>query len=73
LTNRPHSRFEHVFAVVRIEGDLVKNGGENAVYVTRIFRRQEDAEQEVARLNELNQHKGCRYFWQLTRLVHSAY
>jgi hypothetical protein len=39
------------------------------VTVKEVLLSQERAEVEVERLNKLNSEKGCRYFWQYTRLV----
>jgi hypothetical protein len=72
MTNKPHSKYEHVFAVVRIDEDLAQGGSDNANYITKVLRNQEDAEREVERLNHLNQSKGFRYFWQLTRIEPST-
>lgn len=37
------------------------------VKIKEVFTNPEHAEQEVARLNELNKDKGCHYFWQGAR------
>lgn len=57
-----------VYAVVRIDENLSETL-ENCITIKEIVWSIEEAESEVARLNELNQSKGCRYFWQHTRLI----
>jgi hypothetical protein len=42
---------------------------ENRVTVTRVVHDETTARAEVDRLNALNGGKGCRYFWQTTRLA----
>ena len=39
------------------------------VTVKKVLWSQEEAEAEVERLNQLNSDKGCRYFWQYTRVA----
>jgi hypothetical protein len=65
------------FAVIRLDydlRDLSSSGGATpqasmTVTVKEVLLSQERAEVEVERLNKLNSEKGCRYFWQYTRLV----
>ena len=57
------------FAIVRVEvldDETIELG--HRITVKRILRDQSEAEAEVERLNELNGAKGCRYFWQCTRV-----
>jgi hypothetical protein len=53
------------FAIVRVEAEIERD--EERFTVTRIVWDEDVAEAEVSRLNELNDDKGCRYFWQATR------
>ena len=53
------------FAIVRIDGYA---DPEDAVYVKRVVWSQDLASAEVERLNRLSADKGCRYFWQYTRV-----
>ena len=58
-----------VFAIIRVDkfhDESVKL--ENKITAVKIVRRQELAQQEVGRLNQLNTAKDCIYFWQATRL-----
>lgn len=58
---------ERVYAVLRAEEEVTNP--EWHITVTKVLRSQSAAEQEVARLNQLNAEKGCRYFLQATQLV----
>ena len=67
--NKPSKKYLHVFAVIRV--DTFHDSSthvEDKITVTKIFRTQESAEQEVERLNKLNAQKGSIYFWKITRL-----
>ena len=64
--SRTHRDRAQVFAVIRFDPDI--SAIEDQITVTEIVSEQSIAEAEVARLNELNAAKGCRYFWQPTRL-----
>lgn len=57
---------ETVYAVVQY--DFGVGEPEHRVTVKEILWSRELAETEVERLNHLNAQKGCRYFWQATRL-----
>ena len=61
-------RNTQVYAVVRIDNYLTAEL-ENNITIKEIVWSLEEAEAEVARLHELNASKGCRYFWQSTRLI----
>ncbi len=37
--------------------------------ITKVYTTPEEAQAEVARMNDLNADKGCRYFVQVGRLV----
>jgi hypothetical protein len=65
--NTPHSKYRHVFAIIRWDPDMA--AVEHQVTVTKIVQTEQIAEAEVQRLNALNSAKGCRYFAQLTRLM----
>ena len=65
---KANQRYEHGFAVVRVDRFLdVSSAPQNAVTVTKVLLSQAEAEAEVARLNQLNKEKAT-YFWQITRL-----
>jgi hypothetical protein len=63
-TDRPT---QQLFAIVRFDSESPTP--EAGFTVKEIVRSLEVAETEVARLNRLNSSKGCRYFWQATRMV----
>jgi hypothetical protein len=70
------------FAIVRVEpfhdhrpADFLEPGsgpeigvGQFSVTVKEVVLDRAEAEREVERLNRLNETKGCRYFFQMTRL-----
>lgn len=66
----PNSRYRHAFAIVRIDLFQVdlEMAPENRVFVPKVVWTQQEAEAEVARLNEVNRDKNCLYFFRLTRL-----
>lgn len=55
-----------LYAVIRI--DDFQTDDESRFTVKEIVLSEEEAVSEVDRLNQLNSPKGCRYFWQYTRL-----
>jgi hypothetical protein len=60
---------KQVYAILRY--DEFQNATvsiEDRITVTRIVHDEGTADAEVRRLNDLNREKGCRYFWQTTRL-----
>jgi hypothetical protein len=68
---KPHSRFQHIYAILRIDLPVGQENPENSVSVVKVFSSKVSAEKEVSRLNELNSEKGCRYVLQTTRLMPS--
>jgi hypothetical protein len=63
-------RKEQVYAIVRIDGFHDQSAPlEETITVKEVVWSIEQAEAEVSRLNKLNESKGCRYFWQTTRLI----
>lgn len=73
--NAAHSKYPHVFAVVRVD-EFASPGVdiEGRVTVTKVVDSVEKAAAEVDRLNALREKAagGSRYFWQMTRLVSSS-
>jgi hypothetical protein len=57
---------EPAYAIVRVDGDGADD--EARFTITRVVWEQAFAESEVRRLSEINADKGCRYFWQYTRV-----
>ncbi len=67
-----HSKFRHLYAVLRIDLPVNADSPENSIAVVKVFSSKFAAEQEVSRLNKLNSGKGCRYVLNITRLVPSV-
>lgn len=71
-SNRPNSRFRHLHVVVRLDEFYDEDTPlEHKVSLTKAFWTEEQAENEVVRMNELNQGKGCQYIRLFARLVES--
>jgi hypothetical protein len=63
----------HAYAVIRLDAYLAPDVPiRERITVKKVVASQEVAEQEVARLNDLNADKGCEYFWQVTRVEEST-
>jgi len=67
--DQPHSKFKHVYAIVRIDTPLDHAYPENSVAVVKVLMSKPDADAEVSRLNQLNRDKGCVYISCTTRLI----
>jgi hypothetical protein len=61
---KPNKKFKHVYAIVRHD----QWGDKQSFSVVKVVFDADYADQEVKRLNNLNQHKGCKYESQVTRL-----
>jgi hypothetical protein len=69
----PNSKYDHAFAIIRVDSfHGLEAAPEEAVTVTKVVFDQEAAKAEVARLNGLNEGKGCTYFWHITRVERSG-
>lgn len=69
MGDKPHSKFQHVYAVVRFDFPVDQDRPENSVMVVKVFRSEDAADQEMFRLNKLNAAKGSRYEVRTSRLV----
>lgn len=65
---RQHSRYRHVYAVVRIDFPVDADQPENSVSVVKVFASKEAAERDTARLNAVNADKCCAYHTYVTRM-----
>lgn len=65
----PHSKYPHVYAIVRIDSCTDPSSFENCATVVKVFLSHELADQEVDRLRKLNHGKSCTYVVQTTRLI----
>ena len=69
MTQTPHSKFRHVYAIVRIDESAEPDVPlEEKINITKVPWTEQDADLEVERLTHLNASRGCRYVWLLTRL-----
>ena len=66
---KPHSRFPHIYAIVRIDLPVNPKNPENNIAVVKVFSSQPDAEAEARRLNEINKEKECTYILYTTRFA----
>ena len=55
------------YAIIRLDLDPIYSE-EDRYTVKRVMWSEVEAAAEVARLNEVNADKNCRYFWQYTRV-----
>ena len=72
IDSRPgnaHSKYPHVYAIIRFEMDVPPTRIEHSATVVKIRSSLEFAEKEAARLREINQAKNCTYVVQTTRFV----
>jgi hypothetical protein len=67
--NNSHSRFLHVYPILRIDLPFDEASPGNSVAATKVFTSLAAAEQEAGRLNELNGKKGCVYVVTTSRLI----
>lgn len=72
MSDTQHSKFRHLYAVLRIDLPVNPDNPENSIAVVKVFSSKLSAEQEVSRLNKLNSGKGCRYVLNVTRLAPSV-
>ena len=70
--DQPHSRFRHVYPILRIDVPFDQSHPSNTVSVVKVLMSQADAEGEVSRLNQLNGDKGCVYLYCTSRLVEES-
>lgn len=71
LSQNPKQR-KQVYAIIRADLSCsFVTPIDNIVTVTRIVDDIKEAEKEVTRLSNLKSEKGCKYWWQTTRLYSS--
>jgi len=68
-TEMPHSKYPHVYAVVRFDMDVPPTSIEHSATVVKVLSSLEFAEEEAARLRQVNKGKNCTYVVQTTRVV----
>ena len=69
MNETPHSKFTHLYAVVRIDFPVDCEHPENSFAIVKAFSSKLDANREADRLNNVNASKRCRYVLTTTRLV----
>ena len=69
MADTPHSKFLHLYAIVRFDLPIDPQLPMNSVAVVKVFSSQEAADQEVSRLSHVNESKNCKYEVCLTRSI----
>ena len=65
---KPNKKHQHIYAIIRYETDADSNAPiDLRITVKKVVVDAHYAEEEVKRLNDLNQDKGSYYFYQVTR------
>ena len=67
--DKPHSKFVHVYAIVRFDFPMDAANPENTVAVVKVFESKALAEAEASRLNRINENKRCTYRVCTSRLM----
>jgi len=62
----PHSKYSHVYAVVRFDS---YSNLEDCATVVKVLASEDLAQQEAARLRQVNLGKDCSYVVQTTRFI----
>ncbi len=66
---KTHSKYPHVYAIVRFDSYIGGSSLENCATVVKVFLSRDAAEEEAERLILVNKGKQCTYIVQATRLV----
>jgi hypothetical protein len=67
--DKPHAKYPHVYAILRIDS---YEGLENRATVVKVMAGRDQAEQEAERLRKVNKGKQCSYEVQITRFVRAS-
>src|SRR6516162_3915671 len=70
--DRPHSKYPHVYPIVRFDTPIDQSNAKNRITVVKVLTSQGAAEAEVSRLNQINAGKSCTYFWCTSRLIEQS-
>jgi hypothetical protein len=65
-TDKPHAKYPHVYAIVRIDSFQPL---ESCATVVKVMAARDQAEREAARLRDVNGGKDCTYVVQTTRFI----
>ncbi len=71
--DKPHSKYLHVYAIVRFDLPVSQSNPENSAIVVKVLSSRVLAEQEASRLREVNKEKRCVYNVQITRFVETRW
>ena len=67
--NAAHSRFPHVYGIVRIDLPFDETNPKNRISLVKVSRSEAVAEAEAERLNQVNADKNCTYVCCISRLI----
>jgi hypothetical protein len=65
----PHSKYLHVYPIVRIDTPIDQTDPAKTITVVKVLTSQSDAEAEVSRLSQVNADKSCLYFYCTSRMI----
>ncbi len=71
-SDSPHSKYPHVYPIIRIDTPLDQDDPQGKIIVVKVLTSQVAVEAEVSRLNEINADKSCTYFYCTSRLIEQA-
>jgi hypothetical protein len=69
VINQPHAKYQHGYAVVRIEMSVSVSNPEDSLVVVKVFSSKTSAEVETICLNKVNAQKRCKYVVLVTNLI----
>ena len=69
IIDKPHSKFRHVYAIVRIDTPFDEKYPSNTLAIVKVLTSKSVAEAEVSRLNQVNADKSCLYVACTSRLI----
>jgi hypothetical protein len=65
----PHSKFQHVYAIVRFDFPINPDNPGNSIAVIKVLSSKALAEQGISRLSQVNSTKKCRYEMHTTHWI----
>lgn len=66
---KKHSKYQHVYAVVRVDHPIDLDHPGNSIAVVKVFASKESAGRDTDRLNTVNADKHCTYCTFTTRMI----
>ena len=69
MVEKKHSKYLHVYAVVRVDHPINLDYPGNSISVVKVFASKEAAGRDADRLNTVNADKHCAYYTFTTRMV----